>query len=113
LKQDCRAALHNPRVAAHYAIRDTPHAASGIFPIREKITLGTGPSGCPARRLIMTPPVDWSGRDEPALDEVLSDPIVCAVMRRDGLVRSDVEKALLDGAIRRREGAARLLPISA
>jgi hypothetical protein len=61
----------------------------------------------------MTPSVDWSGRDEPALDEVLSDPIVCAVMRRDGLARSDVEKALLDGAVRRRESVAPLPPTSA
>ena len=63
----------------------------------------------------MTPPIDWSGRREPALEEVLSDPIVCAVMRRDGLVRSDVEKALLNGAVRRRDGVALepLPPISA
>ncbi len=48
----------------------------------------------------MTPPADWSGRREPALDEVLSDPIVRAMMRRDGLVRADVEKAVLAGAPR-------------
>jgi hypothetical protein len=48
----------------------------------------------------MTPPADWSGRGEPALDEVLRDPIVRAMMQRDGLVRADVEKAASKEAAR-------------
>ena len=64
----------------------------------------------------MTLLADWSGRGEPALDEVLSDPIVRAMMRRDGLVRADVEKAAFAGAARQPLGdldGSDLPPISA
>ena len=49
---------------------------------------------------------DWSGAEEPLLDEVLSDPIVRAVMRRDGLERADVEKAASVTLAARAEKAA-------
>ena len=61
-------------------------------------------------------PADWSGAEEPLLDDVLSDPIVRAIMQRDGLERADVEKAAsLTAAARAARAAARKSrrPISA
>lgn len=43
----------------------------------------------------MTRKGDWKGASEPRLDEVLRDPIVRALMRRDGVAQAEVETAAL------------------
>ena len=44
----------------------------------------------------MTGTVDWTS-GEPALEEVLQDPIVVALMRRDSVAPQDVTAALRSG----------------
>jgi hypothetical protein len=49
----------------------------------------------------MIRPEDWTGRREPALKEMLKDPIVRALMRRDAIAPRDVKAALASGLARR------------
>lgn len=42
----------------------------------------------------MTRTREWAGGGEPTLEELLNDPIIHAMMRRDGVERADVELAL-------------------
>jgi hypothetical protein len=49
----------------------------------------------------MSPANDWTDRREPALKEMLKDPIVRALMRRDAVAPRDVKAALASGLARR------------
>lgn len=44
---------------------------------------------------------DWTGRREPKLNEMLKDPIVLALMRRDSVAPRDIRNALTSGLARR------------
>lgn len=43
----------------------------------------------------MTRKGEWKGAGEPKLEDVLRDPIVRALMRRDGVAQAEVETAAL------------------
>ena len=51
----------------------------------------------------------WSGAgDEPSLSEVLADPLVHLVMRRDGVTRSELEAVIAHGRTLLRRRLCRL-----